>query len=77
MNMQWKEQESGQVNLGMDVTSPTKPGNRFLFSICFCKYKRKGRCGVYDHLYNPVFYGRCNERICGKNIAGQGRKTEV
>lgn len=31
-----EEQESGQVNLGMDVTPPTKPGgNRFLFSICF------------------------------------------
>ena len=48
-----EEQESGQVNLGMDVTPPTK-------------HKRKGRCGVYDHLYNPVFYGRCNERICEK-----------
>lgn len=55
-----EEQESGQVNLGMDVTPPTKPGNRFLFSICFANIKGR-RCGVYDHLYNPVFYGRCNE----------------
>ena len=56
-----EEQESGQVNLGMDVTPPTKPGEQVsVFD------KRKGRCGVYDHLYNPVFYGRCNERICEK-----------
>ena len=38
-----EEQESGQVNLGMDVTPPTKPGEQV-----------------------PVFYGRCNERICEK-----------
>ena len=62
-----EEQESGQVNLGMDVTPPTKPGEQVsVFDMIFCKYKRKGRCGVYDHLYNPVFYGRCNERICEK-----------
>ena len=31
-----EEQESGQVNLGMDVTPSDKTGgNRFLFSICF------------------------------------------
>lgn len=31
-----EEQESGQVNLGMDVSaSEQNRGNRFLFSICF------------------------------------------
>ena len=72
-----EEQESGQVNLGMDVTPPTKPGEQVsVFDMFFRKYKRKGRCGVYDHLYNPVFYGRCNERICEK-YSRSSEKSEV
>ena len=50
-----EEQESGQVNLGMDVTPPTKPGEQVsVFDMFFANIKGK------------VFYGRCNERICEK-----------
>ena len=63
--MEEQEKRSGESWNGCDASDKTG-GTGFCFRYVFCKYKRKGRCGVYDHLYNPVFYGRCNERICEK-----------
>ena len=65
-----EEQESGQVNLGMDVTPPTNRGTGFCFRYVFCKYKGKA-VAVFMIIFTILYSTADVTSGFVKNIAGQ------
>ena len=66
-----EEQESGQVNLGMDVTPPTKPGEQVsVFDMFFANIKGKA-VAVFMIIFTILYSTADVTSGFVKNIAGQ------
>lgn len=69
-----EEQESGQVNLGMDVTPPTKPGEQVsVFDMFFANIKGKA-VAVFMIIFTILYSTADVTSGFVKNIAGQVKK---